>query len=498
MDSSSNSTSTSDSTRSPRSKALRLGIVLGVPLVCALALRIPFIAGELDTPDSVRLARATTHFDPLEFAPHFPGYPVAVWLTRQLPEHAGSQSSGRAWSVLSALSGAIACAALAGVMRRRFGDGAALAAGVTTAVLPAFVIESLRVATDVAVLPWIVVGLGAASLPRGSLFGGFMVGLGLGIRPSAFVWSAGLLAASQRKYAAIGVTLGIALWLLPTLAIVGTTAYLEEGVRFTTAHFADWGGTAFTASGGSPTSRWSDAWHYWIAAPMGGFAVIAVVGLIALAHLAYRRAAFRPLAVGTAAYLTWIVVAQNPTHFRHAMPVAWIGVAVGTAAIIHAGTRSTLWRLGTTVGLGCLLTLSSYSSCSLAKRYALSTPPVVAAVGELASSDRFDPLLDRIYVHTARPFFSWLHPQWSVRTATTVTAVREDLAGLPLQPRRVWLSHAIEGVSQPAEIVHLRDVDLCEWGSRFALTPLDPHPSGTWAHVTSNSWVQPPQEGSKR
>lgn len=462
--------------------AVRRDRTVGVLVfLVALSLRLPFVSGLPDHPDGVRLIRSLETYDLLDLSPHFPGYPVAVLLARALPV-----AGGLAWAILSAVAGALSCALLAALVRRSAGDRAAWAAGLVCAVLPFLALESLRVGTDVLVLPFL---LGAFLLERNGrgFLAGLALGVGLGVRPSAFAWTAGLLLSRHRTAAIAGVATGVALWLLPTLAVVGPESYVSEGRWFVAGHFSTWGHVwgAMSAGEGTP-DRGASMLSHWLLRPFEVFgSPAAAVALLAALSIGAGRAArgrnawrgLLPMIGGATATAFWLVVAQNPENPRHVLPlvVVAIGLGVPELARLAGAPRARRWAFPTAALLLGSLTLSTIGAAS---RYRGSEPPAMRAARTIAADPRFDPLLDRIYAGSAAAYFDRVDGSWDVDRRRTGAAIVEDLLSLPVLPRRVWVTRAALAGSAdaalPTGIRESRDPRVAAWGSEVELLVLDP------------------------
>ncbi|MFQ5653661.1 MAG: glycosyltransferase family 39 protein [Planctomycetota bacterium] len=453
------------------SRALLIAAWGGV-LLLALALRLPFVNGLPETPDGVRLIRSLERFDPIDLSPHFPGYPLAVWVARRLPGEGGLP-----WDLLSALAGSLVVLPAGLLLRRRWGDTGALAAALACALLPFAVLESLRVGTDMAALPLLFAALLLLSWERGSLAGGLLLGLALGLRPSLFPWAAGLLLARERGKGVLGCALGTAIWLLPALMVVGASSYLAEGWRFTAGHFQAWGGAA-SAPG---DDRGLLILKNWLWAPLLGSWSMRGGQILLGTALALGWAAFlhgsrpgrgrlsSPVAAGGAAYLLWIVLAQNPEHPRHALPLVFLLVAAAAAGGVHLlGSLPRPMKLAPAPLFLLALSLLLWGSVQEAGRHRDTVPPALAAARPLAAAPLFDPLLDRVYAGSLRAFFTWVGPGWSIGTAFSAEDAFRDLNSLPLSPRRAWItSHALAagGVpGSPARIEARAAPGLPLWG----------------------------------
>ncbi len=463
----------------------------------ALVLRIPFVTGAPDTPDSIRLVRGVERFDLSEFAPQFPGYPLAIAMARTMP-----LAPGPALAVLGAVAGAIAAAAASAAFRDR---ASAWGAGVAVALLPFAVASSVRVGTDMGFASFLFAAGAFAVRGRGAA-AGLLLGLGLGFRPSAFAWAAALVAPSIRKRAIPAFGAGVAIWLLPTLAVVGPAAYAHEGMLFVTGHFGSWGGTSWSAPLDAGSSRWRRVAGTWLLTPI---VLPAAVGCVAILLGRMRSRAERdgrleaygalslhavdsnrfPVVLGSMAYGAWILVAQNPENARHALALAmivaaWAGAATGRALApfgidrkLTLGPGPCLARYAAMGGAGVLVAVWISTDLSFGIRYRSSQPPALEAALRLETDERFDPLLDRVYVSGERAYFTRVGPDWSVAVARTLDEVRGDCASLPVAPRRVWICGSIEGASAlPVEprFTVSRSRDLGAFGARVALYAADP------------------------
>ncbi|MGE3163919.1 MAG: hypothetical protein AB7O52_03370 [Planctomycetota bacterium] len=468
-----------------RSWARRSGPWLLVFTV-ALALRLPFVTGLPDTPDAVRLIRAIEHFDVHEHSPHFPGYPAAVALVRMLP-----LAAGVAWSALAATAGALACVLLAWAMTPRVAAGGALLGGLVCAIWPFAAGESVRVATDTLVLPFIYGALGLRERRSAPLLSGLVFGFGLGMRPSAAPWVLGLLVGSRRGAVLVGLAVGIAAWLLPTLAVCGASLYWDDGCHFVAGHFTQWGGSAMSPNA-HPATRVANMLEHWICTPLTiepfGLGAGAALGAWLLVGLAARirrpqtsksartRSVPSALGWGAVGYGAWIAVAQNPEHSRHVLPIVLVVIAAAASGwhllmTCETESRRRHRRIAQTLTAAAIMALT-VSTVTSGRAYSRSVPPILNALTNLAADARFDPQVDRVYAGADAAFIKWLAPDWDTRGAPSLEDARHDMRSTPLLPGRVWITGMALGDNPPpgpAAVADERRGWTSHWGDRVSI-----------------------------
>lgn len=424
--------------------------------LAAVVVRLPFLPRWPDTPDGVRFVNALAEFDVHEFSPHFPGYPLAVVLARCMP-----LDGAAAWAALGTLAMGLTCVVLGlGFSASAVGSAPAWRGALLAAVWPFGVLESLRTGTDAIVLPLLFAGLLGG--PRWPLTSGLLLGLALGVRPSAFPWLIGIVAlgaACDRARAALGVCLGVGLWLLPTIAVLGPAPYLDDGRHFIAGHFQQWGNTALHATEEGRLATLVRGWglapaHLPGAPPWTTGLVLAAGALLALHSLrgANKWLAGSPLGLGALAYSAWIALAQNPMNERHALPLAVLAAHLAGQGLWPAPPTRVpsrfAWRREAL--FGTVFVLLALSAMHGARALAERPPPALALYQDLARHAAFDPLLDRIYVGGDAAFARHVGPDWDIQPVQGVRAITADLRGTPVRPRRAWVSSlALTPVDRP-------------------------------------------------
>lgn len=302
----------------------RVAALLGL---AAALLRIPLLARLPGGWDAVDFALALERYDLAAMQPHFPGYPVFVWLGRLA--HLWIADPFVALSAVSGVAGALGVAAfylIAGRLlpavalpeRRTGGPGAprawreevarvnrlsdlweadqarvaAPAAGAWFALSPLVWLTGTQPMSDslglMALLGALYCALRWFDAPRpayGWAAGaGLALGLSLGVRLSYFPFALTLAALALVRLwrgrgrvrelcgamaAAAGLAAGVAPWLAWQFGLEGAGRWWELAIRFTTGHLTDWGNAV-----GGPLSPGGRAVHFflynWLGAGLGG------------------------------------------------------------------------------------------------------------------------------------------------------------------------------------------------------------------------------------
>ncbi|MFY0567863.1 hypothetical protein ACN28E_29095 [Archangium lansingense] len=347
-----------------RAFAGALALLVGAG-VTARVLALPRLLPDLD---AVNFARSLSRFDLAAQAPHFPGYPVYVAMTR-LASAAGAPEVLAL--VLPGLAlGAVAIGTLGLVLRPFLGVAGALVASALLALLPLPVLFGATPGSDGTGLALLVLAACAAlvtrdSGPRVAVLAGVVAGVALGARPSFLPALLGLALVVPRGRwlaALAGGGAGVVAWLVPLVALTGPAELLRIGSRFLLGHAGSWGGTVAVR----PELGWRLE-HFGFDILAAGFglpwpgvdgdsvavlaarlllSVILTGAVVALAHAALReslsaaerRVALLALSFGVP-YAAWMFLGQNLLKARHALPVVLalaLLVAVGVAVLARA------------------------------------------------------------------------------------------------------------------------------------------------------------------
>lgn len=390
-----------------------MALLAGVGAVLRLV-ALPPLLPDLD---SVNFARALDTFDLAGQSPHFPGYPVFVVLAR------GASLLGLSDVVALSLPGVIlapaAVLALGWALLPRVGAVPALGGAAVVALAPLAVLfggapssDGLGFATlviAVAAALWASrVGMGGRGEPVDGdertggpgveaisrwLLAGAAAGLMLGARPSYLpaVVLLPLLAPGRRAFLWIGgAAVGVALWLLPLVALTGPATFFTIARGFLGGHMGEWGGTVVVAPDLVERLRLFafDLGAVGLGLPWAGsigpFRI--VIGLLVVAGLVLigmrrEKTLLKVVCLSTLPYGAWAFVGQNLLKARHALPLL-VGAALLVAMALAAIRRDSLQRAGAALWAGALLAVS----LPLALTQGREASPAARLVHEVAAS----------------------------------------------------------------------------------------------------------------
>lgn len=220
-------------------------------LLASIATRLLTSVHYIADPDSLRFALGVVDYDVASLQPHFPGYPVFVFIVKLFYWILGS------YTVAFALVGGLAVFGLIlfslKFVNARIDSPEGLLLAVLILFNPMIWLMSNRFMPD---LLGVTVAIGILALTvrndraseRSLLVGLVMTGLLAGIRLSylPLVALAALIAfvRSRHKIRALAlVGAGVLVWLVPMILDTGWEALIETATRQTTGHFTEFGGT---------------------------------------------------------------------------------------------------------------------------------------------------------------------------------------------------------------------------------------------------------------
>jgi len=438
---------------------LALAVLISVVGAALRALSVPPVLGDLD---GVNFARGLAAFDPLHQAPHFPGYPVLIAAASAVRALGASE----VWAL--ALPGILLWPMGSTLMfvglRRLLGVAPAMAAVIAGSLTPGAVLVAGWPGSDGLGLALVAAAVGAFALAtagrlehRGHWLwaAGALLGLGLGVRLAWLPLTIGLsvvfLANNPRAAGRVlaGMAVGVGVWFLPLLWIVGPVALFETAWGFTSGHFSSWGGTALSHSapltervGVASASLWHGAsgiasTSYAHLLGGGLVALASVAGVFAWRRLHIRASLWGVLAVA-GAYTAWILLGQNLEKVRHLVPLMLCLAVLLGAAVAH--TRVAPWIAGAVTA--CLLV----GSASWAWQQARVPAPAASLVRHGVRS--YSPQALQVFSGQEARLFEHYAPGYrAVRPASA------DVLGVELQRLRergitVLMTSATPGIHQ--------------------------------------------------
>ena len=339
--------------------------------------------------DSLRFALAVRDYSVAELRPHFPGYPVFVFLAKGLTALMGS------YAIAFSLLGAVAVFGIIYYLHQLLRVAPEAPLGVLVALLvlfnPLIWLLSNRYMPDL---------LGAACalaalhhLVQGRRDAGFLLaGLLAGIRLSHLPFLLPPVLLALRRDGLRGVVLGgvgVLVWLAPLVLDTGWGELVSAAQKQAEGHFVDFGGTVYTepdlgarASGLLEALLAHGVGSYW---PMRHpLTMLVTVGLLATLAAGFGtlrdvlpRTVLWMLVASWTVYLAWIFLYQNviykSRHVLPLLPLLLLVVALGAQAVLRWG------RTGRTV-VG--LFLAGYAAVTLVLVQQHRRPTAIAQVAE--------------------------------------------------------------------------------------------------------------------
>jgi hypothetical protein len=448
-----------------------LGLVL-LTLLC-LGSRLIVFAPVLEGWDSVDFALALDHYDIKRYQPHFPGYPVYIFLSWLC--HVLVRDPVTAVILPGALLGALTLVPLYALAHRLFNSRVALLTALLFLVNPACWLQAEKAFSDASGL---FVVMTAATLcwracesdaqPYHWFLGSLLLGLGLGVRlsyaPLLLSW-AGLLLYLYRQPAprpaplsegCYGLIVGVCLWLVPQLVLSGGIELLHDGLAFTSGHFSQWGGTLISSAMSQHQQgvyrvtmfTWGilaySLGFWWMDTSLWRI-LPSLVMLIAFGlgcHHARWGKTTGFLLLYTLPYSLWIFVGQHADQPRHLLPL------IPVALMVSALGLERLRRLSTAAGgLACAILLLGLGGVStrLVVVHRLTPPPRLQVLQYV--TQHFERHSTRLYACGTRRMFAFYAPTFDVRQRCDLAAAQQDLEESQPRPAIILATSDVQGVT---------------------------------------------------
>ena len=446
------------------------GLIL-LTLLC-LSSRLIGLSPVLEGWDSVDFALALDDYDIKRYQPHFPGYPVYIFLGRLCRFLVRDPVT--AVILPGALLGSLTLLPLYALASRLFNPGVARLTALLFVVNPACWLEAEKAFSDAAGLFFVMAAAymgcracASDAKPYHLFLGSLLLGLGLGVRlsyaPLLLSW-AGLLLylywqPDSRRVAlsdgGYGLIVGVCLWLAPQLALTGGIELLHDGLAFTSGHFSQWGGTLISAT--PQHQQWTYratmfAWGFFayslgfwwtdtsILRMLPSLVMLIAFGLCCRQLRGGQSIGF--LLLYTLPYSLWVVIGQHadqPRHLLPLIPVALMLLALGLERLRH---------LSTAVGsMACALLLIGLGGLStrLVTVHRLTPPPQLQVLQYVTRY--FESRSTRLYAWGTRRMFAFYAPTFDVRQRRDLAAAQQDLENSRQQPAIVLATSDVQGVT---------------------------------------------------
>lgn len=392
--------------------------------------------------DGLGFVASIDRFDLDRFAPHPPGYPVYVALLRI----AGSLFRDR---VVAANAVAIASGVAAIALLRSALGRAKIARGpwaFAIAAAPLVWRASSAIGSEAPALAFAAMAMWGLAR-RSAIVVGLGVGIGLGVRLSwaPFLVPMLFLVTERRARAWAVATCTTAAWLVPFVAIVGSSHLVALLRAHFAGHAARWGGTALTEPGAGRLAilaRDLFVDGLGVDADALGIAIGALVATLAFVALrtwsTERWRGARAAAILLGPYALWIVVGQNLRQQpRHVLPLV---VAIA-AALVVAVARASSPRVR---ALGAALLVLTAARTFLDAHARRVTPPAGAQLAGWMR-DRGDAI---VFGGASVRFFESTPLAPRAAGADTMGDVVLGLARRGAIPSRVFATSEVGGASE--------------------------------------------------
>ncbi|MCF6148689.1 MAG: glycosyltransferase family 39 protein [Candidatus Kuenenia sp.] len=467
--------------------------------ICLL-LRLFFAGQYLDNEDSINFAMGLHDYDLSLLQPHFPGYPVYIFLSSLFftlfhNDVAALVMPGVFFSSLTIFP-------LSFLTRRLFTEKTAILTAVLYIVNPLCWIQSERPASDSTGVFFIILSaqfffsafsiagyktypLGhkkitsvSQSFPFGkkevNSYGGYylflgslFLGIGLGVRlsyfPFIFLWLGTLsyyafhrihLEANCIFSGVAGLFAGTGLWFIPQIYNTGLGPFFYHALFFTKGHFTDWGGSVFTFGGWERVLCFLRSfWEYGLGAWRHKFSYFSGIPPIIITLSVYF--AFRYFPSGSKRffcvlyaipYTLWIIFGQNAAHPRHLLPLL---------PLILMCVAFGLWKLYEVWGkklfmifAASLIVFTSTRSFTTVLQYRRSIPAPTQLLQYVET--HYKNTSARIYCGPEeKRFFDYYLPQWDVRCIRDVADIHFDLQSSLMNPETILIVWKGKKIPQP-------------------------------------------------
>jgi len=436
--------------------------------VC-LATRFCFIAGYLDSCDSIDFALGLRDYDLSLFQPHFPGYPVYIFISRFFSKL--FHNDVWALSLPGVLFGSFTIFPLSLLAKHLFSEKVAIVTAIFYLFNPLCWLQSERPTSDTMGLFFVILSAcllcyACATAHKGCIFwGSLALGFGLGVRISNFpfiaLWAASLFYVTTLKMpretkalfpGLLGLTFGIIAWLFPQIGYVGWRPFWQNGFLFSRGHFTDWGGSVITFGGLERIICLAKSiWVYGLGGWWYDSSLMRLIpSLIMIIAFLYFIKHYRFdhrwwfLSVYIIPYTLWIILGQNVANPRHILPIIPMLLMMVAYGLCKAYERDYK-------GISLIFTLAlivsmSVTSFTLVTKYHHEVPAPIQLIQWLER--QCNPISLRIYCTNEKRFFDYYAPQWDVRKVRDITELQRDLQSSLDNPQYIFVVHSSGEIRQ--------------------------------------------------
>ncbi|WP_159442948.1 ArnT family glycosyltransferase [Selenihalanaerobacter shriftii] len=418
--------------------------------------------------DAIDFILGIKYYDLSLMQPHFPGYPIYIWLGKFINHWVGNEELSLA--LLSAICGGLSIIPFYLLVKRIFNKRVALLAGIYLTFSSLHLILSAKIMSDMMGTLFILFFLYLTYLSWQEtkykkwylLSSAAVLGFGLGVRISYFPYFILLLISlilwyrEKKKLKVIFLTLlsfisSISIWLSwQVIRAGGLLNFLKIAIDFTLGHFNDWGGTLVTDNSlglrlikliynnilvaGLGFYQAGDSISRLI---LSGFILVGIISFIFKVELTNKEKLFLFSWFGP--YFLWVVFGQNvakPRHIITLVPLFLILVIVGLDKIL-AYFKNRISYLS----YGVLILVLIITSVSLVGTYNDTYPPVVKLSHYLGNN--FNSTKTVIYTFEEERVIDYYYPELIIKRVRKVSDFYTSVLSLPNKPDNILMTNAV-------------------------------------------------------
>ena len=459
-------------------------LILAVLVFICMVSRILFIGEYLEGWDSIDFALGLHDYDIAYYQPHFPGYPVYMFLCWSV--HLFTDSDTLALTIPGAVLGSAVLAPLFYLAKRMFSEKVALLTALIYIVNPICWLQSEKALSDAVGLFFIILSaqmLFYASTSstytlRYLISGSVLLGLCLGVRLSYFpfiiLWLYVLCTLSKSNKGKITILCGLfafiaglSVWLVPLACYTGFKPLMINGFSFAFGHFGDWGGSVVTSQ--NIVSRFLD--FMWCVFCNGlGFwcydtslfrvlpSIIMGLGILFYLKNARLDVKTRFITFYIAPYLIWVFFGQNlekPRHVLPLIPVIVICISAGLTGLrdskyAYSGLRFSKHKYSSPYHLFIGILIVSISIISIRLVYIHKNEPVAQIQLLNYVVNNYNVAATRIYCWETKRLFRYYAPLWDARRVRNIYDLQYDEEASLVVPEVILSTSKVNGVNSIA------------------------------------------------
>lgn len=456
-------------------------LLLAILVVICLSSRILFIGKNLEGWDSIDFALGLSDYDITCYQPHFPGYPVYMFLCWLV--HLFTDNDTLALTVPGAVLGSVALVPLYYLAKRMFSEKVALLTVFIYIANPLCWLQSEKALSDAVGLFFIILSAqllfyatttgryAFRYLISGSVALGICMGVRLSYFPFVLLWVYVFRILSKTdegekrsRYGLYAFLIGIGAWLVPLMYFTGVKSFIIQGSGFTFGHFSDWGCSVATSQ--NVFSRFTDFiwclfcnglgfWCYDTSAFRFLPSIIMGVGIIIYLRHAKLDYKTRFITLYMLPYLLWVFFCQNlekPRHILPLIPPIIMCISAGLAKLRvslsgYPGCSMGKEKVLTTYNLFIGILIVSMGIISVRLVYTHKNEPTAQIQLLDFVEHNYDGQSTRIYCWETKRLFAYYAPLWDTRRARDIDDLQYDLDASWIKPEVILSTSKVNGVN---------------------------------------------------